>query len=114
MEKVSERDHKESRAHQEHRDRQDHKAPQGYQARDCLGYQEKQGLQVLKATQGLENLVCQDCQENQEGLGYLDQKGNLVLMVAKDKLDFLGLQVSLVPLDFRGFQNQEVKGFPAS
>lgn len=36
----------------------------------------------------------------------------LGLVVVKDQLGFLVLQGSQVPLDSRGFQNQEVRGFP--
>lgn len=112
VEKVSERGRKEFRASRDQQDRQDHKAPQGYQARDCQGCQESQGFLVLKATQELESLACQECQENLEDPDYQDQKVILVLVVVKDRLDFLGLQGSQVPLDCPGFQNQEVRGCP--
>lgn len=111
---LMERLFKEFRALQGHQGCLDHRAQLVYQVKDSQGYQENQGLLVHRGTQELENRECRDYQENQEGLDYLEQKVNLVRMVVKDQLDFLGLQGCQVHLGCLGFQSQGVRAYQAN
>lgn len=76
--------------------------------------QEHQVPLVHRDTPELENLECPEFQENLGVLDYLDQKVNLVQVVAKDPQGLLGLGGCQAHLDSRGFPNQEGRAYQAS
>ncbi|CAG5934287.1 unnamed protein product, partial [Menidia menidia] len=111
VEIVSDLGRKEFRVPQDQQDHQDHKVQLGLRVRDCQVLQENQGPLVLRATEEMEKLVCQDCRENPEDLDPQEQKVTLVQAVVKGQRDFRVLKVSQVPLDSLGFQKQEVRDY---